>query len=130
MLSRCAAARRTGKTLRRAKANGAFALAAASFAPLNLLLANLASSDQRIHARLRQPLPCAVHAKAQGFGFNPILATMPLVIVGASLLHCFAIGMLGKSHPGRKSETKDGEEETAVHHYSSAISVEARVRLL
>jgi hypothetical protein len=93
-----------------------------SFAPLNLLLANLTISDQRIHTRLRQALPGAVHAKAESFGFNPILATMPLVIVGASLLNSFAIGMLRGSRAGRKGKPNKGHEETAIHFHSDNFS--------
>ena len=82
-------------------------LAATSFAPLDLLLANLTISDQRIHTGLRQPLPCAVHAKAESLGLNSILATKSLVIVGASLLYSFAIGIMLRSSPdGRKGEPK------------------------
>jgi hypothetical protein len=97
-------------------------LAATSFAPLDLLLANLTISDQRIHTRLRQPLPCAVHAKAESLGLNSILATKSLVIVGASLLYPFAIGMLRSSPDGRKGEPKKGDEETAIHRHSDNFS--------
>ena len=54
---------------------------ASAFTALNLLLTNLTSRNQRIHARLRQPLTGAVHAKSQGLGFNAILAAMLLVIL-------------------------------------------------
>jgi hypothetical protein len=98
-------------------------LAATSFAPLDLLLANLTISDQRIHTRLRQPLPCAVHAKAESLGLNSILATKPLVIVGATLLYPFAIGMLSRSHAGRESEPNEGDdEETLIHRHSDNFS--------
>ena len=76
-------------------------LVATSLPPLNLLLANLAGGDQRVHASLREPLTGAVHAKAERLGFNSVLATMLLVILGASLLHCLAIGMLRRSYASR-----------------------------
>ena len=91
------------------------ASAATSLPPLNLLLAYFAISDQRIHTCLCQPLPCAVHAKAEGLGLNPILATMPLVIVGAGLPYRLAIGMLGRSHPSGKGEYKNGNKQGAAH---------------
>ena len=89
--------------------------AATSLPPLHLLLANFAISDQRIHACLRQPLPCAVHAKAEGLGLNSIFATMPLVIVGASLPYRLAIGMLRRSDPSGKREYKNGHKQGAAH---------------
>jgi hypothetical protein len=92
------------------------------FPPLHLLLANLTISNQRIYTSLRQPLSCAVHAKAEGFGFNPILATMPLVIVGASRLDAFAIGMLRSSCHGGNGEPNEGDEETGVHLHSDNFS--------
>jgi hypothetical protein len=71
-------------------------LTATPFPPFNFLFANLTRSDQSIHARLRQSLACAIHAEAQCISFDSILAAMRLVIIGARLLHRFAIGMLGK----------------------------------
>ena len=91
-------------------------LAATSFAPLDLLLANLTISDQRIHTRLRQPLPCAVHAKAESLGLNSILATKSLVIVGASLLYPFAIGMLRSSPLGSFSRSPRTRDWSALGH--------------
>ena len=44
--------------------------------PRHLLLADLASSDKRVHARLRQSLSSAIHAKAKRLGFNTVLATI------------------------------------------------------
>jgi hypothetical protein len=92
---------------------------AASFAPLNLLLANLTVSDQRIHACLRQPLPSTVHAEAERFCFNPILTTMLLVVVGASLLHGLAIGigaLLGMGFTGPNRDNEERQERRVEGH--------------
>jgi hypothetical protein len=93
--------------------------------PLNFLLANFAISNQRIDARLRQPLPGTVHAQAESFCFNPVLTTMPLVVIGASLLHRFAVGMLSNGDAAPNGETKDGNEQTTkeLHGRSSFMAM-------
>ena len=56
------------------------------FAAFYLLLADLASIDQGVNAGLRQAVARFVHAKAKGLGFDPVLAAMLVIIVGAGLL--------------------------------------------
>ena len=68
-----------------------------ALSPRHLLLADFASSDKRVHARLRQSLSSAIHAKAKRLGFNTVLTTMTLVIVGAGTLHGLAISVLSRS---------------------------------
>ena len=70
---------------------------ATPFPPLNLLLADLARSQQSINAALREPLPCFIHTKAKCLGFDAILTTMALVIIGTGFLHGLAISVLGRS---------------------------------
>jgi hypothetical protein len=75
-----------------------------SLPTLNLGLADFTSIDKGINAGLGQRLACFIHAKAQGLSFDTVLRAVPMIIVGASLLHSLAVGVLGCGRADRERE--------------------------
>ena len=71
---------------------------------LDLGLADFPSIDKGIEAGLRERLACFIHAKAQGLSFDTVLRAVPMIIVGASLLHSLAVGVLGCGRAHRERE--------------------------
>src|SRR4029079_13104538 len=80
-----------------------------TLATLNLGLADFASTDKGINAGFRQRLACFIHAKAQGLSFDTVLRAVPMIIVGASLLHSLAVSVLSRGRANRKREDDRSE---------------------